>query len=944
MAMMESSGLAAVLGDVLGPSGVADPAPQAPLVPRGRRRECHQLDALLDAVRAGESRTTVLRGEPGIGKTVLLDYLHSEASDCRVVRAGGVQSEMELPFGALHQLCGSLLDRLERLPSPQREALSTAFGLMYGVAPDRFLVGLAVLSLLAAAADDRPLVCLVDDAQWLDRASALALGFAARRMLAEPVAVVFAARLPVEELSGLPDLLVEGLPQVDARAVLASAIGGPLDVRVLDRIVAETGGNPLALTELPRGTTAAQLAGGFALPHVMGLSGRIEDCFLQRLQALPAPTRRLLLVAAAESAGDPALVWRAAGMLGIRRAAAAPAEAAGLLAIGTRLRFRHPLVRSAIYRAASPGDRREVHRALAAATDPQIDPDHRAWQRAHATVEPDEEVADELQRSARRARGRGGLAAAAAFLEQAAELTPSSARRAERELEAAQAMLHAGGFASAQALLARAEAGPLDGVGRARVQLLLGRMAFAMDRGREAPPLLLAAAKRLEPLDVRLARETYLDAFLAAASAGRLSTGGDPVEIAEAVRCTPQPTPSTHEDLLLFGLAVLATEGYAAARSHLCRALDAFATDQLPTETALRWTLLAAHTAIVVWDHGSWQAICARQVDRIRSSGALSMLPAALSARVCAHVFAGELDAAVSLIDETNTVTEATGVAPMPYGAVVLAAAQGREDQTVRLAGAGMQEMLTRGEGLGVTFTQWAFGMLYNGLGRYDDAVSAAAEAIVDAPQQAVSGWARMELIEGAVRSGRAGLAAAAHEGFLERESGTNWALGVDARSRALLSEGSVAEAAYREAIERLDRSGATSLVARTRLVYGEWLRREHRRRDAREQLRIAHAMLTDIGMAAFAQRAACELRATGERARRRSVETRDDLTTREAEIARLARDGLTNFEIGGRLFLSPRTVEYHLHKVFGKLDITSRGELVGALRVPDQASGLVAR
>jgi DNA-binding CsgD family transcriptional regulator len=903
----------------------------------GRASECVAIDGLLEAVRAGRSDALVVRGEPGVGKSALLEYAIDAASDLRVVRAVGVESEMELAFAALHQLCAPMLDRLDRLPGPQRDALATTFGFSAGPVPNRFLVGLAVLGLLSDVAEERPLLCVVDDAQWLDHASAQGLAFVARRLLAESVLVVFAAREPGEELRGLPELVVEGLRKSDARELLRSAIPGPLDDAVREQLVAETRGNPLALLELPRGLTPAQFAGGFGLPG--SLSGRIEHTFVRRLAGLPAGTRLLLLLAAAEPVGDPMLVWRAAGLLGIGHDAGERAESAGLLEIGTAVRFRHPLVRSAIYRAASPEDRHAVHGALAEATDPDLDPDRRAWHRAHATADPDEEVACELERSAGRAQRRGGLAAAAAFLVRAAALTPDHSRRAERELGAAQAMLHAGSFESAQDLLVAAQAGPLDQVGRARVELLLGRIAWAVDHGSEAPPLLLSAAKRLEPLDLTLARQTYLDAFIAAVTADRLTAGGgDALQVAKAVRAAPlPPEPLGPVDQLLDGLAVFVTDGYAAATTRLHQSLSAFVADELPREVALRWIILASHTALVLWDHKLWQAICARQVDLIRDAGALSVLPYGHIARIFAHISAGELARATSLVEELGTVAEATRGSSPPQGAIALAAAQGREAETLRLVKANMPELLKRGEGMGVTMAQWALGVLYNGLGRYEEAVAAAGQALADPQPLGMAGWARIELIEAAVRSGNVHLAADALEGFSERDSGTDWALGVDARSRALLRRGDAAEDAYREAIERLDRSGATALLARTRLVFGEWLRRERRRREAREQLRGALEMLTDMGMDAFAARAERELLATGERVRKRVVETGKDLTAQEAQIARLAGDGLSNPEIGARLFISPRTVKYHLHKVFTKLDITSRSQLERVLS-PDPA------
>jgi DNA-binding CsgD family transcriptional regulator len=878
----------------------------------------------------------VVRGEPGVGKTALLEYAINAASDLRVVRAVGVESEMELAFAALHQVCAAMLDRLDRLPVPQRDALAITFGFSAGPVPDRFLVGLAALGLLAEVAEERPLLCVVDDAQWLDHASAQALSFVARRLLAESVLVLFAAREPGEELRGLPELVVDGLRRSDARQLLRSVMPGPFDDAVREQFVAEARGNPLALLELPRGLTQAQLAGGFGLPE--SLSDRIEHSFLRRLEELPADTRRLLLLAAAEPMGDPLLLWRAADLLGIAYGAGERAKSAGLLEIDTAVRFRHPLARSVTYRAASPEERCAVHGALAQATDSGLDPDRRAWHRAHATADPDEDVADELERSAGRAQRRGGVMAAAAFLVRAAALTPDRCRRAERELSAAQATVHGGAFDSAEELLAAAQAGPLDDVGRAQVELLDGQIAWATDHGSVAPPLLLSAAKHLEPLDLALARQTYVDAFLAAITADRLTTGGNALEIAKAVRAARSPpAPLGPVDELLDGLAVFVTDGCAAATALLQRPLGTFAADQLPRETALGGILLSGHTALLMWDHKSWQAICARQIDLFRGAGALLMLPYALIARIFAHVTTGELAQATSLVEELDTVAEATRSSSPPQGAIALAACRGREAETLRLIDTSTPDLLKRGEGLGVTMAQWALAVLYNGLGRYKEAASAAAQAVADAQPLGMAGWARIELIEAAVRSGDLCLAANALESFSERDSGTDWALGVDARSRALLSRGDAAEHAYREAIERLDRTGATALLARTRLVFGEWLRREHRRRQAREQLRDAREALTDMGMDAFAARAERELLATGEHVRKRVVETRQDLTPQESQIARLARDGLSNPEIGARLFISPRTVEYHLHKVFTKLDITSRRHL-GRVLSPDPA------
>jgi DNA-binding CsgD family transcriptional regulator len=899
----------------------------------GRRSESEALDRLLEAVRGGESRVLVVRGEPGVGKSALLEYTAGRASGCRVARAAGVQSEMELAFAGLHQLCAPMLDRLERLPAPQRDALGTVFGLRAGAAPDRFLVGLAVLGLLSEVAEERPLVCLVDDAQWLDGASLQALEFVARRLFAESVGLIFAVRQSGEgqPLAALPDLVVEGLRNGDARALLGSVIRWPLDERVRDRIVAETRGNPLALVELPRGLTPAELAGGFGLPGAQPLSGRIEESFQRRLASLPAKTRRLLLLAAAEPVGEPALVWRAAGRLGSELEAGDAAESGELVEFGARVTFRHPLVRSAIYRAASPKDRREAHRALAEVTDPQLDPDRRAWHLAQATSGPDENVASQLERSASRAQARGGWAAAAAFLQRATELTPDPAQRAARALAAAQANAQAGAFDAALRLLATAETGPLEELQRARVDLLRGQVAFASSRGSDAPPLLLKAARRIEPLDVRLARETYLEALSAAVYAGRFVAGGGLHEVAEAARAAPPASqPPGAPDLLLDGLALLITEGHGHAAPTLKRALSAFSSEHISTEEALRWLWLACPAAQILWDEEGWDLFSTRLVQLARAAGALGVLPIALSQRAGMHLFEGDFAAAASLIEEAGAIAEATRSQLPPYAPVALAAFRGRERQASELIETGTSDLVRRGEGVGLTFVQWATAVLYNGLGRYEDALAAAQRAGEDPHELVFSMWAAVELIEAATRSGVPEQAAAAVGRLLDsaRASGSDWALGIEARSRALLSDGEAAERLYREAIDRLGRTRVRVELARAHLLYGEWLRRERRRVDAREQLRTAHEMFLTMGAEGFAERTEHELLATGETARKRTVETSSQLTAQEAQVARLAREGLSNPEIGGRLFISPRTVQYHLRKVFTKLGINSRMQL----------------
>jgi DNA-binding CsgD family transcriptional regulator len=919
-------------------------AAQRPAVLLGRADERQMLDRLLENVRGGESAVLVVRGEAGVGKTAILQHCARQASGFRIASIGGVESEMELPFAALHQLCAPLLGRLAALPEPQQAALGVALGLSFGPAPDRFLVALAALSLLAEVAAEQPLLCLVDDAQWLDDASGQVLGFVARRLLAESVAIVFAVRDPTDEreLAGLPELALGGLRDEDARALLATVIPGRFDERIRRRLLAETRGNPLAILELPRGLAAAQLPGGVGLQGPRALSGRIEESFLRRLEALPDEARMLLLVAAAEPVDDPLLVWRAAERLGIGISAAAAVETEGLLAVGERVTFLHPLVRSAVYRSASLEARRAVHLALAEVTDAEVDADRRAWHLAAAAPGPDEEVASELERSAGRAQARGGLAAAAAFLRRSVALTLDPARRVERALAAAQASLKAGAFEPALELLAAAEAGVLDDLQRARVDLLHAEFAYVQNRGSDAPPLLLRAARTLETLDVRLSRETYLDAWGAALFAGQLASAGSLHDVSRAVRTAPEPAqPPRPCDLLLDGFALLFTEGRLAAAPVLQRAATAFAGSEVSVEEVLRWGWLATAAAVVVWDYDTCLAVATREVQLARDSGALEVLAVGVNVMSQAVVLGGDFARAALLIAEADTVTEATGARVAPYGALVLAGFRGREAEAFELIDATIEDAAIGGQGTAVQYAYWAKAMVLNALGRYEEALAAAIEASDDTPELFVSRWALSELIEAATRAGDTELAARAltRLGEHTRASDFEWALGIDARARALLSDGKAADGLYREAVDRLRRTRLRPELARAHLLYGEWLRREGRRVDAREQLRTAHEMLAAIGMEAFAERARRELLATGEKVRKRTVESRDELTPQEMQIAGLARDGLSNPEIGARLFLSPRTVEWHLRKVFAKLGISSRMGLRTALPRADSGA-----
>ena len=902
----------------------------------GREPECESLDRLIDAIRSGESRALVLRGEAGVGKTALLDYLLAHATGCRTVRVAAVESETELAFAALHQVCTPVLDLLGRLPDQQQKALRTAFGLQDGTAPDGLLVGLAVLGLLSEAAAERPLACVVDDAQWLDHASAQTLAVAARRLSAEAVGLVFAERTPDHqmELAGLPDLVIGGLGESAARSLLSCVFPATLDEHVRDRIVAETGGNPLAILELPRGLRSEELASGLMLAPGRGLAGAIESSFARRFSPLPPSARRLLLIASAEPLGDLALVRRTADRLGIGLGAAAPAAAVGLVEPGPRLRFRHPLARSAVYRTASAEDRRTVHQALAEAMDPDAGPDRYVWHLAQAAAGPDEQLAAQLERSAERAQARGGFAQAAAFLQLAARMTPEPLPRAQRTLTAARAQHLAGDFEGALSSLAAAQAGPIDELSQAQGDLLRAQIAFAVDRGGDAAVLLLEAAKRLEPLDVTLARSTYLEALAAAQFAGRLATDDDVFSVAQAALSAPPAQAARASDFLLDALAVLITEGYETGAPVVKRALSEFRREDLPSHDAIRWLWLACRISIDVWDFDDWDVLSQRLVALVRESGDVAALPLALTVRLGVHIEAGEPSAAAALQQEVEAVNQATRSHLAPYGALLHLAWQGAEYEAMALIEATVPEVSSRGEGQGLAVAHYSTAVLLNGLGRYEDALGAARRGSSYRGDLAFRNWTLPELIEAATRTGERAAAAEALRDLTMTTgaSGTDWAAGIEAQCRALLSDGDTAEELYREAITKLQRTRVRLALARAHLLYGEWLRRDRRRLAARNQLRTAHEMLLGMGIHAFAERAARELRATGVTVRKRTAGSNGDLTQQETQVAWLAREGLSNHEIGARLFLSPRTVEYHLGNVFAKLRINSRKELINVL------------
>jgi DNA-binding CsgD family transcriptional regulator len=900
----------------------------------GRRDELSVLGRLIDAVREGDSRVLVLRGEAGVGKTTLLEHLAGQERGCQLARAVGVQSEMELAFAGLHQLCAPMLDRADRLPAPQQDALRTAFGLMAGPPPDRFIVGLAALNLLSEVAGERPLICLVDDEQWLDQASAQALGFTARRLGADPVGLVFAARKPGPELAGLPELEVDGLSDDDARALLDSALAGPLDDRVRDLIVAETRGNPLALLELPEGLSPAELAGGFGLPRAASPAGLIETAFARRLAALPAETRRLVLLAAADSSGDGPLVGRAARRLGIPVQAAEPAAEADLVEFGGRVRFRHPLARAAAYQSASLRERRAAHAALAEATDRAADPDRRAWHRGQAADAPDEEVAVELESSAGQAQARGGLAAAAAFLQRSVALTADPARQADRALAAAQLSLQAGAFGASLDLLATAETRPLGEFASARVDRLRGHIDFVCGQTGDAATVLLTTARRLESFDLELARGTYLSAWGAAiVTVGGSGDGDVLLQICRSMLALPPPPDGPRPlDLALEGLALLITEGHAAAAATLQRAAKVLTS--IPVEEVLHWGWVAISASSAVWDYEGFYGISARQVRLVRDVGALAQLPLFLSQAGIARARMGDLTGAESVAAESASVAARTGNRFPPHVLLLLRAMQGREAEAAAAITSAIEESAASGQGSAATFAHWAAAVLHNGLAHYKEAASAAQRAAANPFDPWNALWALPELVEAAARAGDRELARNALDrlAVMTQPSGNDPALGIEARCRALLSDGTDADDLYREAIDRLGLTRLRPELARAHLLYGEWLRREGRRVEAREQLRTGHDMLAAIGMEAFAERARRELIATGGKVRRRGIETTDHLTPQEEQIARLAGDGRTNPEIAAQLFLSARTVEWHLGKVFGKLGVGSRRELTAAL------------
>ena len=903
---------------------------QPALLGRGEERE--QVDLVLAAARQGLSGVLAVRGEPGIGKTALLDYAVGAAAELQIARIVAIESEMELAFAGLHQLLGAFLGDIDALPAPQRDALSSAFGLSYHGPPDRFLTGLATLTLLARASATRGLLCVVDDAQWLDRESAGVLVFVARRLQADAIAVLFGLRDPSDAPAGLADLPgieLAGLPAAEALQLLSAAIPG-IDVRVGQRIVDETRGNPLALIEVGRELTPAQLAGEAPLPEVLPLGRRLEARFLRQTRHLPVGTQTLLLAAAADPTGDAALLWRAGRRLGYGPEAAAPAQAEELIVVGTDIRFRHPLIRSAIYHSAAPIERRRIHQALATATDPGHDPDRHAWHLSEATAEPNEEVAADLERAADRATSRGGWAASAAFLTRAAVLSPDPRTQARRLLSAARAEITAGAPGKAQLLLDRARDHLHDRLQDGLAKLAQGAIYHALNQPAEAAAVLLAAAGDLAALDVRLARKALLDALTAAAVSGPLALAGASVlDVAAAARTLPLATGQAPGigDLLLDADAALVLDGHRAAAPLVRRAVTAIGRDPSESAEMLAWLEAGCRLAGVLGDDAAMHALAERLERQARSQGAVTALAAALIYSGTSAMFAGSLDEAEARYTERSAIQGAMED-DCSLGNLMVTAWHGHDRETRAEASAVAETARTRGQGWKLAWVEYALCVLDLSLGHYPEAVASAPTGFQE--NLLVSAFGLADFIEAAVRSGDTAAAGEALARIADRApaAGSPMALGLLARSRALLAGGGEAEALYGEAIDFLARCQGTAHLARTQLLYGEWLRRRKRRVEARRQLQAAFTQFEAMGAVGFAERARLELAATGQAARKRTPETRNDLTPQEAQIAMLASRGATNPEIASKLFLSPSTVDYHLRKVFRKLDVTSRRHL----------------
>lgn len=915
--------------------------------PLGRRAECGRLDELVALVGEGHSSTLIMRGEAGIGKTVLLDYVAQRASARgRVLRANGVESEMDLPFAGLHQLCKPVLDRVAALPEPQRDALQVAFGLRGGASADRLMVALGGLNLLSGAAEDEPLFCVVDDAQWLDPASLQALLFVARRLLAEQIGLVLVVRGNSAAFAGLPELEVHGLRDRDALELLSSVVRGRLDPRVSQRILAETRGNPLALTQLPRGLSPAELSAGLGPSAGLPLIGQIEQSFLRRYEQLPAIARRFLLLAAVDPLGDPLLLRRAAAASGIVDHLVTDGDSGGLMSIGLHVQFQHPLARSAIYGAATSDERRAAHQAIANALDSDADPYHRAWHRAQAATGPDEEIATELETASGRALARGGLAASAAMLERAAVLSTTRAERVRRGLTAARAIYEAGVPDRALELIAVLESGYLEPLEQATITRLRGQIAVSLGRPHPAINLLLDAADALTSLNPALARETYLEALEATMYAGGLGPAGGLAAVAgvavEAIRtmATAADGPGV-VDHLLQGMLSWVIDGLPRAVPQMRLALAGLTSLTTEPVAAARWTWLAYHIVISTWDDEYWLALTERYRASVRAAGALGLLPSALLGSASYAIWTGDFTVADALLEDALSISTAIGLPPTAIVVrAVMSAWRGQRAQTEAIAARILGDGSVDGEE-DRALANYCLAVLGNGLGDYAAALSAA-RASAYGQQLGLPELLLPELIEAAVRLGDRSAAERAleHLAVGTTAAGTSWARGTEAYCRALLAEGGAAEVLYRQAIEHLDACRMVPFRHRAHLVFGEWLRRERRRVEARQHLQIAYDAFTAMGALGFAERAQRELLAAGATVISRVLPTHDELTPQEVQVARLAAANASNQEIAAQLFISASTVGYHLSKAFRKLDINSRRQLTHALGGSPTTSG----
>jgi DNA-binding CsgD family transcriptional regulator len=882
------------------------------------------LDRLIGDVSDGQGGSLVVRGAAGVGKTTLLAQAVDRVPANRIIRLDGSKAESDLAFGAIHRLFGQLDQDLAQLPVPQANALQALLGLVPGP-PDQFLVGLAIRSLLARSANERPLICVVDDAQWLDPPSARTLAFVGRRLHGLPVGLVFALREWRDEISGLPEVELGGLSPEEARRMIEWMVPGPLDVEVRARIAAELEGAPVGIGESLKRVRPLAMAGGFYQPGFVPLSPAVEESLRARLEALPKDTCRLLLIAGAEPLGRPYLLKRAAELLSIPPGAAGPAESEGVIRMGAVVRFRHPAMRSVVYRAASPAERRLVHEALAEATDRDVDPDRYAWHLAYATAAPDEGVATKLEQAASLAQVKGGLAAGAALLNRAAALTPDPVLRSKRILAAGEAKMAAGALDEALELLAGAESEMLETQSRARLARLLAQVDAPQLGRSDASSMLLRLAKRLVPIDARMARDTCIQALTAAIHAGHLLRDDNIADVAQETRAmfgSAQPVGAI--DVLVDGWATLYTDGYTAAVLSFQQALHGF-----EREKSTRGILLGAGVAVALWDDATACALANRQREHALSTGAMNALKHSLISLATLAVYAGKFADAVELIEQAALIESPPTLGRRDYAPMMLAAYRGREAEATEVIAEMVGDANIRREGRAVAVAEEMTAVLHNGLGNYRVAL-AAAQGASERGQLGASDRALAELVEAAVRCDERGVAEDALARLCQRTTvcGTDWALGIEARSRALLSQGREADELYRTAIERLGRCSIATALARAHLLYGEWLRGVGRRKDARQQLHIALEMFSDMGAEAFAARAEGELTATGEKLYRRGAESEAELTPQEAEICELAREGHSNPEIAAKLYLSPRTVEYHLGKVFRKLGVSSRNEL----------------